>query len=378
MKFRVERDVLAEAVSWVARGLPHRPPAPVLAGVHVVTTHEEGGCLGLSAFDYEVSAKVQISVDVEEPGEVLIPGKLLSEIAKALPSKPVEVVTEGQKVVITCGTAIFSLPCMALDDYPTLPAMPPVAGSIDASAFSEAVGQVATAATTDETLPLLTGVLMEFNGQHVTFLATDRYRLAIREVPWTPANPQFSTRALVRARTLREIAKTFSGTARVSLDLSEDAASDIVGFEADGRHTTTLLIDGDYPAIRKLLPAESPIEAVLSVPSLIEAVRRVVLVTDRNTPLHIAFVEGEATLTAGGSEEARAVEVIEAALSGEDIAVAFNPIYLAEGLAAVTTPYVRVSMSHPTKPVLFKGQNTVDGPADDSFQYLLVPIRFAS
>jgi DNA polymerase-3 subunit beta len=334
--------------------------------------------LALAAFDYEVSAKAEVAAEVHEEGEVLVHGKLLSEIAKLLPAKPVDVELDGPKVVITCGSAVFSLPSMPLDDYPTLPLMPPTAGLVQASLFAEAVSQVATAATNDETLPLLTGVMMEFDGDHITLLATDRYRLAIREVLWTPHTPDMSGTALVRARTLRDVAKTFSHATSVAIDLAPNAGSDIIGFEAEGRRTTTLLIDGEYPAIRKLLPSETPIEAVVSVPSLIEAVRRVSLVADRHAPLHITFAEGEATLSAGTGEDAKATEVIEAQYAGEEIVVAFNPTYLAEGLAVLTTPYVRLSMSHPTKPVLFKGQAEIDGEADNSFQYLLVPIRFTA
>jgi DNA polymerase-3 subunit beta len=378
MKFRLERDVLAEAVTWVARGLPNRPPSPVLAGVHVTASPDAGGSLALEAFDYEVSAKAEVSAEVFDGGDVLIHGKLLSDIAKLLPARPVDVELDGAKVVITCGSAVFSLPSMPLDDYPALPSMPPTAGVIDASVFAEAVSQVATAATGDETLPLLTGVMVEFSGDRVTLLATDRYRLAIREVTWTPNTPDLTGSALVRARTLRDVSKTFAHASKVAIDLAPNAGSDIIGFEAEGRRTTTLLIDGDYPAIRKLLPTETTIEAVVSVPALIEAVRRVSLVADRNTPLHIAFTQGEATLSAGGGEDARATEVIEASLHGEDITVAFNPTYLAEGLAVLTTPYVKLAMSHQTKPVLFKGQQEIEGPADEAFQYLLVPIRFAT
>jgi DNA polymerase-3 subunit beta len=378
MRFRLDRDVLADAVTWVARGLPHRPPSPVLAGLHLTASSDEGGSLALAAFDYEVSAKVSVAAEVAEPGEVLVHGRLLSDIARALPAKPVDIEVNGPKAVITCGSATFTLPSMPIEDYPALPAMPPVAGTIDASVFAEAVNQVATAATSDETLPLLTGVMIEIAGEHLTFLATDRYRLAIREVDWNPSSPDLTGHALVKARTLRDVSKTFAHTESVAMALSAEGASDIIGFEAGGRQTTTLLIDGDYPAIRKLLPTDSPISATVSVPALVEAVRRVSLVAERHTPLQIQFTQGQAVLNAGTGEEAKASEVIEATLEGEDITVAFNPTYLAEGLAVMNAPFVRLAMSHPTRPVLFEGRQQADGPVDSDYRYLLVPIRFAA
>jgi DNA polymerase-3 subunit beta len=348
---------------------------PILAGVRIAATPDLGGQLHLAAFDYELSANVSASAEVPTPGEVLVNGKLLTDIAKLLPAKPVDVQLEGAKVVITCGSSTFQLPSMPLDDYPQLPQMPSIAGTIKAGALAAAVSQVATAATNDETLPKLTGVMFEFNGDHLTLLATDRYRLAIRELEWTPTKPDFEAKALVRARTLRDLVKTFGHDDDVSIHLSP--TGEIIGFEDAGRQTTTLLIEGDYPAIRKLLPTETQIEAVVPVAAFSEAVRRVSLVADRNTSIQVSFTEGQAVLKAGSADEAAATEVVEAKLNGSDeIDVAFNPAYLAEGLSVLGSAYVRLAMTHPTKPVLFKGQVEIDAEPDTSFQYLLVPIRF--
>ena len=150
------------------------------------------------------------------------------------------------------------------------------------------------------------------------------------------------------------------------------------GFEAGGRHTTSLLVDGDYPPVRRLFPEETPIHAVVELAPLTEAARRVALVAERNTPIRLAFSEGQVVLDAGQGDDAQASEALEATLVGEEITVAFNPQYLLDGLGALTTPYVRFSFTHPNKPVEFTGQETVDADDDKTYRYLLVPIRFAS
>lgn len=250
MKFRVERDVLAEAVTWAARTLPARPPAPVLAGVRIEA--DPVGVLRLSTFDYEVSARSEIPAEVAEAGEVLVSGRLLAEISRALPNRPVDVVLEGTKVNVTCGSSRFSLLTMPVEDYPALPTMPQVVGVISGDELTEAVAQVSVAASKDDTLPLLTGVRAELEGSMITLLATDRYRLALRELPWRPAQTDISEVALVRARTLSEVAKSLGSSGDVSVALSTGAGVDLIGFEAGGRHTTSQLTDGDYPPVRRL------------------------------------------------------------------------------------------------------------------------------
>jgi DNA polymerase-3 subunit beta len=220
---------------------------------------------------------------------------------------------------------------------------------------------------------LLTGVRLEIEGENLTLLATDRYRLAIKELTWKPALPDVSRIALVRARTLSEVAKSFGHTEEVEVSLTAPGIADIIGFAAAGRETTSLLIDGEYPQVRKLLPDSFEISAVLPVQALIEAVRRVSLVADRNTPVQMAFSEGEALLNAGTGDDAQASEVLEAQVTGP-VTVAFNPHYLLEGLSVIGTPDVRLSMNSSTKPVLFEGQT--DGQVGTDYKYLLVPIRF--
>jgi DNA polymerase-3 subunit beta len=375
VKFRVERDVLAEAVTWTARSLPTRPPVPVLAGVRIEATAD--GVLNLSSFDYEVSARSDIPAEVETPGTVLVSGRLLADISKALPAKPVDVDVDGTKVVLTCGASRFTLLTMPVDDYPALPVMPETAGSIDAGVLTEAVAQVTIAASRDETLPLLTGVRMEIEGEKITFLATDRYRLAMRELTWHPASPATSAVALVRARTLSDVAKSMTTAGAVDVALSTDGPAALIGFEAGGRRTTSLLVEGDYPPVRRLFPESTTTHAVVSTPALVEASRRVSLVAERNTPIRLTFSEGQVVLEAGQGDDAQASEALQAALTGEEITTAFNPHYLLDGLGALTAPFVRMSFTHPSKPAVMTGQDSLEGEDDLGFRYLLMPIRFA-
>jgi DNA polymerase-3 subunit beta len=375
MKFSVDRDVLADAVAWTARAVPARPPVPVLAGVLVAASTD--GTVTLSSFDYEVSARGTFPATVEREGSVLVSGRLLREIANALPHKPVDFVLDGTKVSVTCGASRFTLATMPVDQYPSLPEMPELSGTIDGATLQAAVAQVTSAASRDETLPILTGVRMEIEGSTISLLATDRYRLALRELKWKPGTSDISAVALVRARTLNDTAKAL-GAGDVSLALSSGAGVDLLGLEAGGLVTTSLLMDGDYPPVRRLFPDETPITAVVKTSELIEATRRVSLVAERNASVRLAFAEGEVVLDAGQSDDAQASEALEAVVDGGEIVVAFNPGYLLDGLNALGTEYVRLGFTQETKPVDFVGLDKPGGTPAAEFRYLLVPIRIAS
>jgi len=375
VKFRVDRDVLANAVSWTARTLPNRPAIPVLAGIRIEASEE--GSLDLTTFDYEVSARSQISAEVETPGVILVFGRLLTEISKSLPNRPVEFSYDGSKVNVTCGSSRFTLGAMQVEDYPSLPEMPEHAGSIDVDDFSKAVSQVTVAAGRDESLPLLTGVKIEIRGEQLTLLATDRYRLALREISWQPSSPSMERETLVRARVLTDVARSLHSGGRLELSLSQN--SDIIGFESEGSRTTSTMIDGDYPPVRRLFPDQTPTHAVVNTAAMVDAVKRVSLVAERNTPIRLSFTEGQVVLEAGQGEEAQASEALESLLVGEDIETAFNPSYLLDGLGAIETDFIRFSFTHGSKPVLFTGQDSLETDDHDTdFKYLLVPIRFSS
>ncbi|GAB3267848.1 DNA polymerase III subunit beta [Sinomonas notoginsengisoli] len=371
MKFRVERDVLTEAVSWAARSLSPRPPVPVLAGL-LLKAHD--GVVSLSSFDYETSARLEIPAEISDEGTILVSGRLLADICRSLPNAPVDVETDGTKVTLTCRRSSFHLATMPEAEYPPLPGLPAILGNVSGDTFAKGVAQVIIAASKDDTLPILTGVRMEIESELITLLATDRYRLAMREIPWQPANPNTSTSALVKAKTLSEVAKTLGGSGELNLALADDD-SRLVGFESGGRTTTSLLVDGDYPKIRSLFPDSTPIHAVVATQDLVEAVRRVSLVAERNTPVRLAFTEGLVALDAGTGEDAQASEELEAQLTGESITVAFNPHYLIEGLTVIETPFVRFSFTSAPKPAMITAQRELDGEDEDDYRYLVMPVR---
>lgn len=376
MKFRVEREVLAEAVTWVARSLPTRPPVPVLAGVLVEASDE--GSITLSAFDYEVSAKVTVAADVAESGTVLVLGRLLADISRNLPNLPVDVTSDAAKVQVTCGSSRFSLLQMPVESYPTLPATPAPSGSIAGDVFTQAVAQVSIAADKGDTLPILTGVRVEIDGDKVTLLATDRYRLAMRELTWNPAAADASHVALIPARTLSETAKALGAAGSVEVAFGQAGAGDgLVGFDAGHRHSTTRLLDGEYPKVTSIFPTSVDTEAVVDTQSLVEAVKRVALVAERNTPVRLRFTEGQLAIEAGTGEDAQASEAVECALVGPDIEIAFNPSFLLDGLHALGMPFTRLSFTQASRPAVIAGQAEAEGEGETAYRYVLMPVRFA-
>lgn len=373
MKFRVERDALADAVAWTAKSLPTRPSVPVLAGVLLRVAD---GQLTVSGFDYEVSSQVTVSVHGDADGAALVSGRLLADITKALPAKPVEVAAVASHLELVCGSARFTLPTMPVEDYPTLPAMPETAGVVDAAAFAHAVAQVAIAAGRDDTIPMLTGVRMELEGSTLSLLATDRYRAAVRELAWQPTEDGVNMQALVPARTLAETAKTLGPLGGdVTVALSRGGIGEgMIGFSGGSRRTTSRLLDPDFPKIRSLFPDQHAAQARLSVATLTEVVKRVALVADRTTPVRLSFAEGEVVVEAGGSEDARASEAMECQLVGEPLTAAFNPGYLLDGLSVLDAPVVVISFTTAMKPAVISGA-TEDGEPVASYRYLIMPMR---
>jgi DNA polymerase-3 subunit beta len=378
VKFRVDRDVLADAVAWAARTLPIRPSVPVLAGLMIEAGHDG---LVLSTFDYETSARATLSAEVADEGRALVSGRLLADICRSLPAKPVDMVTDGARVSLTCGSARFSLQTMPVDDYPSLPSMPSASGTVPSEEFAHAVAQAVTAAGRDDMLPVLTGVRLEIEGDSIALLATDRFRLSHRELTWSPSVPDTSAAALVPAKVLSDIAKSLTSGSEVTIALSGGGAGEgIIGFEgaaAGGtRRTTTRLLDGEFPKVRSLFPAEHLTVARVDKAALIESVKRVALVAERNTAVQLAFSDGVLTLDAGSGDEAQASESIEADITGEDITTGFNPQFLLDGLTAIDETTVDLAFTQAAKPVVISGRNE-DAEAPP-FRYLLMPRRLLS
>ena len=417
MRFIVERDALAEAVAWVARSLPSRPVLPILSGL-LLEASSDG--LTLSCFDYEVSARILLDAEVAEAGTALVPGRLLAEITRSLPPLLVEVEDEKDDVIVTCGPASFTLVTLPVKEYPRLPELPRLAGTVDGGVLATAVGQVAPAASRDDTLPVITGVNLEIDDDTIRLVATDRYRLAIRELGWNPAHPGTRGTLLVPAKTLSDAARMMTPGVPVRVMMRGEqgasttgaksgdslrAADAMIGFESGGRRLTTRLIAGEYIKYMSRFPEDFGSRGDMPAVPLAEAVKRVALVAERGSSVRLSFGHGKVTIEAGTEGQARARETVAADFCGEETAIAFSPHYLMDGLGAAliaatgASPAadkpqnsdksqnsekpsslpdgarIRLEFTSPTKPALITGSA---GPGDQSapdYRYLVVPLR---
>ena len=376
MKFQVNRDVFSEAVSFAVKLLPQKTTLPILSGILIEAT--ESGLM-LSSFDYEVSSQTEIAAEVEEPGRILVSGRLLADIASRLPAAPVSFSTEDGRIVVSCGSANFTLLSMPVEEYPTLPQVSAQSGTLSAESFASAVSQVAVAASRDDVTPVITGVQLEITESSISLVATDRYRVAVREIDWTASEDSIdSVTALVPARTLQEIGKTFGHSGSISVAITSTDDRELIAFQADKKTVTSLLIKGNFPPVKRLFPEVVDNYAVINTAELIEAVRRVALVLEREAALRFTFTMDGLTLEAIGSEQAQASESIDAFLTGGDTVVSLKPAFLLDGLGAVHSEFVRISFTkteNPNKPgpVLITSQASKDQPGADNYKYLLQP-----
>jgi DNA polymerase-3 subunit beta len=436
MRFRVGREALGEAVAFVSRALPSRPVVPLLSCMLVEVA--DGG-LTLSCFDYEVSARCTVEAEVDEPGTALVPGRLLAEITRSLPARPVEFGQDADVLSLACGAAEFGLVCLPMEEYPALPDSPPPVGALDGGVLAAAVGQVASSASRDDTLPMLTAICLDIDGDSLTLAATDRYRLAARVVPFAPADPDVRAIALVPAKMMVEAARMMTAGVLVTLAFSTDraragaggrargarggdAAADephpaegLISFEAGQRRLTARLIGGEFIKYESRFAGEFSCHADLPAGPMIEAVRRAALVTERTGPVRLSFGDGEVVIEAHAEGRARAAEKVGVEFVGDQPAIAFNPPYLLDGLIAAAAVggaeqasaaaassassssasagataqggqsadagRIRLHFNTPAKPALITW--VADGSAagaDESktvpsFRYLLVPLR---
>lgn len=375
MKFTVDSAVLTDALHWVSRSLSNRPTNSALHGIVI----EAGKEVHLSATDLETSAKAHFQAEITTQGKVLVPGKLLSDIARALPNKSVSFSLEGSRVQVTAGKSKFQLPTIPNSEYPTLPPLPQESGSIKTSLFTEAISQVAIAASKDDSLPKLTGIHIEINEDRITLAATDRYRLAVRELLWQPSTPGFSTTVLMRARTLLDAAKAISPQSTLSLSIAGASTTDrLVGLATDGKTMTTRVLDGEFPPFRHLLPNEVAAEATINVSEFIESIRRVSLVTDKTIPLRLNLSTDQLLLEAGSGEDATATEELDIDFQGDSIQIAFNPTFLMDGLTALTTPFATISFTAANRQAVIRGKNEKSGPRLEEYSYLIMPTRYTN
>jgi DNA polymerase-3 subunit beta len=375
MKFVVDRDLLVDGVNWVSKSISNRPITTALLGIVIEVADE----ITLSGSDLETSAKAKLKAEITQKGKVLVPGRLLAEISRSLPAKPITFNLEGSRVLVTAGSAKFTLPTLPLVEYPTLPELPKTSGSLNSDLFATAVNQVAIAAGKDDSLPTLTGVFVEINKNQITLAATDRYRLAVRELTWSAADANIETTSLLRARTLADAAKSLIGSTQVTIALPATTTNEkLVGFVSEGKSMTSRVLDGSFPPFRHLLPNDSTAEAVIEVAPFLDSVRRVALVTDKTVPLRLNFSSNTLQLEAGTGDEAQASEKLDINYKGEDINIAFNPTFLTDGLTAINTAFVHITFTGANKPAVLTGQTEAGSAPITNYKYLLMPMRYSS
>ena len=375
MKFAVDRDLLVDGVNWVSKSISNRPITTALLGIVIEVADE----ITLSGSDLETSAKAKLKAEITQKGKVLVPGRLLAEISRSLPAKPFTFNLEGSRVLVTAGSAKFTLPTLPLVEYPTLPELPKTSGSLNSDLFATAVNQVAIAAGKDDSLPTLTGVFVEINKNQITLAATDRYRLAVKELTWSAADANIETTSLLRARTLADAAKSLIGSTQVTIALPATTTNEkLVGFVSEGKSMTSRVLDGSFPPFRHLLPNDSTAEAVIEVAPFLDSVRRVALVTDKTVPLRLNFSSNTLQLEAGTGDEAQASEKLDINYKGEDINIAFNPTFLTDGLTAINTAFVHITFTGANKPAVLTGQTEAGSAPITNYKYLLMPMRYSS
>jgi DNA polymerase III subunit beta len=364
LKITCSRDELNRQLAIVSRAASTRTTVQVLAGVLL---RSEGEKLELSATDMEISLRTPLDAEVATEGAVVVPGKLLAELARLLPGEDVSIEhRQGEGVVeVVSGAAVYRIHTYNAEDFPRLPnpagtTMVP----IDAEALLETAAKVSRAASRDESRPVLTGILVRFEGENLVMAATDSYRLAVKETAMSAPGPELD--AIVPARALMELSRVAQGASELHLGLQENQ----VLFTSDSTLLTTRRIEGQFPNYHQLLPESFESEVTLPRDELLEVVRRVSVMAQRNAPLRLRFAEGELAVSAQTQDVGEAHETMPAAFSGEALDIGFNPEFLRDGIESVDGDELRLKLISPLRPAVLQGTG-------DDFSYLIMPIRLA-
>ena len=360
LKFKCDRDVLSEALQTIQRAVSSRPGIPALAGVLM---NASGGELTLAATDLEVSARLRLEVQVQQEGVTLVPARLLADMVKSFEAAPVEFEEQGGQARILCSNYEGTVRCLPAEDFPALQDPSGIRVTVKGSELAEGIGQVGRAASRDEARPILTGVLLEVSREGLTMVATDSYRLAMRELT---ATAEGEGRAIVPERALSEAGRAAAsdggGQAELFLDQSQ------VAFRMGTLTLGSRLIEGDFPNYRQLLPEQYENRLVAPRAQLIDALRRVGLLARESSPVKLEFNALGVRLSSSSPDLGGAVEVVKAEYEGEDITVAFNPGYLVDGLSASVGERVHLEVRDGLKPAIVKGEG-------EAFLYLAMPVR---
>jgi DNA polymerase-3 subunit beta len=364
LKITCSRDELNRQLAIVSRAASARTTVQVLAGVLL---RSEDGKPELAATDMEISLRTPLEAEVASEGAVVVPGKLLTELARLLPGEDVSIEhrqSEGVVEVVS-GAAVYRIHTYNAEDFPRLP--DPVGTTmvpIDAEALLETAAKVSRAASRDESRPVLTGILVRFEGENLVMAATDSYRLAVKETSMSGPGPELD--AIVPARALMELGRVAQGASELQLGLQENQ----VLFASDGILLTTRRIEGQFPNYHQLLPESFESEVTLPRDELLEVVRRVSVMAQRNAPLRLRFAEGELTVSAQTQDVGEAHETMPAAFTGDALDIGFNPEFLRDGIESVDGDDLRLKLISPLRPAVLQGTR-------DDFSYLIMPIRLA-
>jgi DNA polymerase-3 subunit beta len=364
VKFRCERDVLVEALGTAGRATASRGGAlPVLAGIH---TELQGDALTLTGHDLELTISVTVAEGVSgrEDGVAVLPSRLVSEVVKSLPAGAVEVEVDGEQARITAGRSEFALRVFPVDEFPRLPEPEGDGVTLDAGELAAALRQVVPAASSDDARPILTGVLVTAEADGLRLVATDSYRLAVRDLPGQTVLGEGQS-VLVPSRALNDLTRVLSGVDQLTLRLGERDAS----FEAGTVRLTTMLIEGDFPNYKGLIPSAHPNRLTVSREALLEGVRRVKLLAREATPVRLGMSSDGLELVAVTQDVGQAHEALDAKYEGAELTVAFNPDYLLQGIEVLPGDEVLIETVDSLKPALVKS------PEHTDFLYLLMPVR---
>src|SRR5712691_8871832 len=364
MKLTCSRDEFVAKLGVVSRAVSTRGAVQVLAGVLL---RAEGGGLQLSATDMELSLRTSLDAQVEGEGSIVVPGRLLVDLARLLPDSEVQLEHRGEEGVLqlVCGSASYRLHTYSAEDFPRLPEVDATQTfMVDAEALLETVAQVSRSASRDESRPVLTGILARFEPGKLVMAATDSYRLAVKETELAGSTQELE--AIIPARALTELARIAGGATQLELGVQENQ----VAFRTDDAVLTTRRIDGQFPNVKQLLPEQ--FEHVVTLPrsELLEVVRRVAVMAQRNSPLRLRFSEGELQVSAQTQDVGEAKEALPAPFTGDTLEIGFNPEFLRDGIESVQADEVQLKLISPLRPGLIQGES-------DDYSYLIMPIRLA-
>lgn len=363
LRLAVDQTQLVDALATVGRAVSTRSIIPALSGIQLLA---ETGALTLTATDGDLSIRTKLPAEVAVGGVVVVPGRLLVDVARQLPAGEVTAgVVDGGVLELRCGSASFKIRLLPAEDFPAMPELEGTPVELPVNAFSETIEQVARSASRDETRPHLTGILISAEGERLRCVATDSYRLAVRTTKLgSPVGGRIE--ANVPARALQEVVRVLDGndTARITLTDRQ------IAFSAGETLIVSRLIDGQFPDFEQLLPDGYEHELDIDVSELLDAVRRVSLLAQRNTPLKLSFSEGQVEVSAQTADVGEGHETIPVPdFTGETLEIGFNPDFLREGLDSAHTERVRFKLISPFRPGL------IVAGEDDEFLYLVMPIR---